>query len=292
MTITGRTRIFGIIGDPIAHTRSPEMHNAAFDALGLDCRYIPFRVSPADLPDAVRGLRALGIAGFNVTIPHKEEIIPLLDEVTPDASLIGAVNTVVVDGNRLVGHNTDKTGFIQAIVRDLDFIPRGKRILIIGAGGGARSAIVGLAEEGASSIAVTNRAPDRGERLIDSVKDRFIDVDMRTEPYDILGDDLRLSSYDLLVNATPTGLRGERFDQFSPATPLTGYDMVYGDRPTPFVESIRRGGGRAATGEGMLAAQGEEAFFLWTGIRPPANLMSLQLSTPPSDRTRPHEQNW
>jgi len=283
--VTGKTRIYGIIGDPIAHTRSPEMHNAAFDACGLDCRYLPFRVTREALPDAVRGIRALGMGGVNVTIPHKEAIIPLLDDCAPDALLVGAVNTVVVAEGRLVGYNTDKCGFITSLHRDLGFDPRGRRILLIGAGGAARSALVGLAEAGGESVAVTNRDPGRGEKLVDSVKDRFMDVDMRTVPWSILGDDQSLSRFDLVVNATSVGLRGDCFDRFSPRVPLLGYDMVYADRPTPFVQAIREGGGKAVMGHGMLAAQGEEAFFLWTGQRAPENLMISVLVTQPPDRT-------
>lgn len=280
MTINGATRIIAIIGDPVSHTRSPEMHNAAFEALGLNFCYVPFPVAPSDLPDAVRGLRSLGVAGFNVTIPHKEAILPLLDDCSPEALLIGAVNTVVVRGRRLVGYNTDGTGLVRSLERDLHFLPRGKRILLIGAGGAARSALVALAREGASRVVVINRDQARAGRLVETVKDCFMGVDIRVESMEILGDDSSLAGFDLVVNATSVGLHGECFERFHPAVPLMGYDMVYATRETPFVETIRSvPGGRAVMGHGMLASQGEEAFHLWTGVRPPEGLLMQVLST-------------
>lgn len=292
MTITGTTRIIALIGDPVSHSRSPEMHNAAFDALGLDYRYVPFHVVPSDLPDAVRGLRSLGVAGFNVTIPHKEAILPLLDDCSPEAHLIGAVNTVVVRDRKLVGYNTDGTGLIRSLERDLVFVPRGKRILLIGAGGAARSALAAFAESGAALIVVVNRNRARGDRLVETVKDCFMGVDIRVESMEILADDRALAAFDLVVNATSVGLRGERFERFAPGIPLLGYDMVYASRETPFVHAIRSvPGGRAVMGHGMLASQGEEAFRLWTGIRPPEGLMMQVLSTQHTETGTRDEQN-
>lgn len=286
MTITGRTTLVGIIGDPVRHSRSPEMHNAAFDAVGLDWRYLPFHVRASDLPDAVRGLRALGVRGFNVTIPHKESIIPLLDDLDPDTARLGAVNTVVVREGRLTGYNTDMDGFVRSLRDDARFDPSGKRALVIGAGGAARAALFGLAREGASLIVVANRTPSRADNLVKNVKDRFMGVDIRKESLAILGDAKELARFDLVVNASSVGLGGERFPGFAPSAPLVGYDMVYADHPTPFVQTIRSvSGGRAVMGHGMLAAQGEEAFRLWTGIAPPPGLMKRILESHHTDRT-------
>jgi shikimate dehydrogenase len=155
MNITGKTRICGLIGDPVEHTMSPAMHNAAFAELGLDFAYLPFRVRPVDLAAAVGGLRALNAIGFNVTIPHKVAVIPLLDELDSLAEKIGAVNTVVNDSGVLKGYNTDASGFLQALL-DHDIEPRDKNIVLLGAGGAARAIAYILADRGAR-LTILNR---------------------------------------------------------------------------------------------------------------------------------------
>src|SRR6266540_2579429 len=141
MKITGKTKVLGIIGWPVEHSLSPLMQNAALQALNLDYVYIPFAVPPQSLVMAVDGLRHLGVQGFNVTIPHKEAIIPLLDKLHPEAEFIGAVNTVKREGELLVGYNTDGAGFVRSLVNDLDFKPEGKKIVILGAGGASKGAV-------------------------------------------------------------------------------------------------------------------------------------------------------
>ena len=145
MNISGKTKICGLIGDPVEHTMSPVMHNAAFEKLGLDYAYLPFRVKPEELPQAVSGLKALNATGFNVTIPHKVAVIPLLDELDPLAEKIGAVNTVVNDNGVLKGYNTDASGFLQALL-ERRVEPAGKNIVLLGAGGAARAIAYILAE--------------------------------------------------------------------------------------------------------------------------------------------------
>lgn len=163
MPFTGATRVLGIIGRPVSHSLSPLMQNGALQAMGLDYAYVPFAVEEDRLADAVKGLAALGVVGFNVTIPHKSAILPLLDRLSPEAGLIGAVNVVKREGNDLVGYNTDGKGFIQSLNEDLGFAPAGCRILVMGAGGAARAAVASLAAAGAASVVIANRSIARGK---------------------------------------------------------------------------------------------------------------------------------
>ncbi|MFQ5457224.1 MAG: shikimate dehydrogenase family protein, partial [Myxococcota bacterium] len=159
------TKIAGILGDPIGHTLSPVMHNAAFRALGLDWVYIAARVRPANLAAAVRGVRVMGWAGVNLTIPHKERASRLVDRATREARLTGAINTIVCTPRGLVGHNTDGRGYVAALREELDFDPAGKRVVLIGAGGAARGIAVALMVRGASRLTILNRTPGRAGSL-------------------------------------------------------------------------------------------------------------------------------
>lgn len=281
MTVSGRTLVFGILGDPVAHSLSPVMQNAAFAALGVDAVYVPFPVAPAALGEAVAGLRALGVAGVNVTIPHKEAVRAHLDRLDPLAARIGAVNTVVREGNLLVGYNTDGAGFLRSLAEDLQFYPTGKRVLLLGAGGACRAALVALVEAGASQVVIANRTVERAAGLCGEFASfypgtRFANLPLRR------GDlEAALSETDLLVNTSSLGLKGESIELPWEALPPAAsvYDMVYARTPegTPLLREARSLGRRAADGLGMLAGQGEEAFFLWTGLRPPPGLMKKRL---------------
>ena len=163
--INGKTRLCGIFGYPVGHSLSPAMHNAAFAALGLDWAYLPFAVEPGQLRSAVEGIRAMGLVGVNITVPHKESVLPLLDELSEEARLIGAVNTIVNRGGRLLGDNTDGHGFISALREETGFQPAGKTALIIGAGGAAKAVSVRLALSGVREMYVTNRTGKGAEDL-------------------------------------------------------------------------------------------------------------------------------
>lgn len=278
--IRGKTRVLGIIGWPVAHSLSPLMQNAAFAALGLDCVYVPFPVSPENLTEAVDGLRALGVAGFNVTIPHKEAIIGLLDDLTEETRLIGAVNTVSRHGDRLTGHNTDVTGFIQSLQDDLGFDIKGSRVLLLGAGGAARAALVGLCQAGAAAVTVANRTPAKGKRLIADFSPVFTGANLAQCNLDVLKNDRRLKDVDLLVNTTAVGLNGTAFDDIdlAPMAPTARvYDMVYNPALTPLLAEAQKHSLLSANGTGMLAAQGEAAFTIWTAHKPPNGLMKSRL---------------
>ena len=253
------------------------MQNAALKAAGLDFVFVPFAVMPEHLADAVAGLRNLNTAGFNVTIPHKTSIIPLLDEVSPEAALIGAVNTVKRNGSKLVGYNTDSTGFLVSLKRDLDFDPRGAHVLIIGAGGAARAAVAALGAAGAASVTVANRNPERAGLLVQRIRPHYPGVVFHSAPLDVLASPQAVGSIDLLVNTTSVGMKGTSF----PALDLSRlgnnpciYDMVYAPAETALLAQAAERGFKGANGLGMLIAQGEEAFKIWTGSTPPPGVMA------------------
>ena len=280
LKISGTTRILGIFGDPVAHSRSPEMQNAALVAAGIDAVYVPFHVRPEQRAEAVAGLRAMNVWGVNVTIPHKEAILSHLDAVDENAARIGAVNTVVSRDGRLIGFNTDGPGFLRSLAEDLNFHPRGRRVLLLGAGGACRAALVALAREGAAWIGIANRDRDRADRLVSEMASklpgtslaRFSLVEAELTPI--------LAGVDLLVNTTAVGLHGEPFP-FDPVASLPEnacvYDMVYGKAATPLLQTAAGRGLPCADGRGMLTGQGEEAFRIWTGQEPPSGVMRNRL---------------
>lgn len=281
MPITGSTRIVGIFGDPVAHSLSPRMHNAALAAAGIDAVYVPFHVEPARLPAAVEAIRALAIAGVNLTIPHKEAACALVDELDPAAAAVGAVNTIVNRNGRLTGYNTDGIGLLRALAGELGVAVAGKRVLLLGAGGAARAGLVALAGAGAAWIGVANRTVDRADRLLQELAPQLQETVCAALPLE--GESLAAAlgePVDLLINSTSLGLRDESWS-LPLATLVRGdgriYDMVYGPQATPLVAAARRAGLSAADGRGMLAGQGEAAFSLWFGCDPPPGIMRAAL---------------
>ncbi len=280
MNITGTTRVLGIIGSPVGHSLSPAMQNAAIEEMGLDYVYVPFPVEPDYLGPAVEGLRRLGVWGFNVTIPHKTAIIPFLDRVSPDAELCGAVNTVCRDGDLLIGHNTDTTGFLDSLVRDLAFDPRGAAVMLLGAGGAAQAAIAALSTAGVSRIIIANRTLHKAR----SLAERFAALFPRVEYFlsSLEEDDMKrnAAATGLLVNTTSVGMNGTNFEciPFPENSPgFLVYDMVYTPAETPLLAAARRMGLKCANGAGMLVSQGEAAFRLWIGKKPPTGVMKNAL---------------
>jgi shikimate dehydrogenase len=276
MLLTGKSRVYGIFGDPIAHSLSPLMQNMAFRSLAIDAIYVPFLVTAEDLPKAIEGLRAQNIAGINLTIPHKEAVLPLLDQVDAGAALIGAVNTIVNQNGRLIGYNTDGLGFLRSAEQELDYHPLGSRVLLLGAGGACRAAVVALAAAQVTSICIANRSVERAERLRAELQFRCKSVSFKAVSYDQLEFQTSVEAADLIVNTTAVGLSGENID-FLPLEKIKPsaliYDMVYSKIETPLLRAAHSRGLRAVDGLGMLAAQGEEAFYLWTGKRPAAWMM-------------------
>lgn len=274
--LTGRTKVLGIIGHPVAHSLSPLMQNAALEAVGIDCIYVPFPVRPAELPSAIMGIRTLGIAGFNVTIPHKTAILGLVDDISREAELIGAVNTVIRDGDRLIGHNTDSSGFMKSLQEDLAFDPENARVLLLGAGGAARAALVALVQAGISAVTVANRTSETAEELL-AVLDRCgASVSGSHAALSIFNSRDAMGSFDLIVNTTSVGMNSTSFEGFEASflkADACIYDMVYVPAETPLLKVGREHSLKVANGAGMLAAQGEEAFRLWTGCDPPPGIM-------------------
>ena len=280
MNVTGKTRVLGIIGWPVGHSLSPLMQNAALAEMGLDYVYVPFPVREEDLGSAVRGLRGLGVAGFNVTIPHKTAVIPFLDRLAPEARLIGAVNTVKLEGDELVGYNTDGAGFVRSLREDLGFDPAGRSILLLGAGGAARAALVSLCQAGAARIVIANRNVRRGEELAGEFRGRLGGTQIAAislgPPFSMA----EIQKIDIIVNTTSVGMGGSAFDglDLSPLDPGAAvYDMVYTPWETPLLAEASRRGLRCANGIGMLVAQGECALAIWTGVEPPAGLMRSRI---------------
>lgn len=274
--ISGKTKICALIGDPVEHTMSPVMHNAAYKKLGLDYIYIPFRVAPEQLGRAVDGLRALNVCGFNVTIPHKVSIIPMLDGLDPLAEKVGAVNTVVNSDGELRGFNTDATGFLQALLeRGVD--PGGKNVVVLGAGGASRAITYVLAERGAS-LSILNRQLelDWAENIADLIKEDFGRVVRVLELCDeYLAQALERA--DILVNATSVGMSPAGDESPVPAELLKNnlivFDVVYNPIMTRLLREAKAAGARTIGGVDMLAWQGALAFEKWTGQSAPLDLM-------------------
>jgi shikimate dehydrogenase len=274
------TQLLGIIGYPIRHSLSPVFQQAALDALGIDARYEAWEVKPEDLARRVRELATQGMLGFNVTVPHKESVMPLLAEVDAFARELGAVNTVVNRGGKLVGYNTDAEGFLRGLTQDGGFQPRGVRALVLGAGGSARAVALSLAREGVAWLAIANRTLPRAQALAEEARRHCRDVRAVELSDEALGPLLRRpSAATLIVNCTSMGmLHGPAEGQSPLAEALIPrgalvYDLVYRPAETPLLRSAKRAGARALGGLPMLIYQGAAAFKLWTGRDGPTDVM-------------------
>ncbi len=270
-------KIMGLIGYPLEHSVSPAMHNAAFKKLGLDCEYSLFEVEPKDLPEAVEGMRALHIAGFNVTIPHKEAVVPLLDEVTEVAKVIGAVNTVKNQRGRLIGYNTDGAGFIESLKNDAKIKPKGKHAVVLGAGGASRAVAVMLAESGAKTVTITDIDNDKARELAEYVDSYF---DTSCVNVEVNGKDLQgsINQAEILVNCTPLGMAPKikacpLADNIELHKKLMVYDLVYNPAETALMKKAKAAGAKVCSGLGMLVYQGALALTLWTGEEAPIEVM-------------------
>jgi shikimate dehydrogenase len=274
MNITGKTQICALIGDPVEHSMSPAMHNAAYEKLGLGYVYVPFHVKPEGLARAVAGLRALNVRGFNVTIPHKVSVIPLLDGLDPLAEKIGAVNTVVNENGELRGHNTDAEGFLRALLAS-GIKPRGKSSVVVGAGGASRAISYILAEKGARVTIVNRRQElDWAENIAQSIKE---DLGKEVKVYELGQLASALENIDLLVNATSVGMSPAGDISPVPAKLLVTipavFDIVYNPLETRLLREAKAAGAKTISGVDMLAWQGALAFEQWTGQKAPLELM-------------------
>ena len=275
--ISGKTKICGVIGDPIEHTMSPVMHNAAFQELGIDYLYVPFRVRKEELGKAIDGMRALNIRGLNVTIPHKINVIPLLDELDPLIEKIGAVNTIVNNGGVLKGYNTDATGFLQALLEG-EVEPKGKNTVILGAGGASRAISFILAERGAH-LFILNRSVNRAEELAGRISQTFQDG-VKALRLDEENLSAVLKSADILVNTTSVGMSPNVDESPLPAKllrpGLVVFDIVYNPIKTRLLGEAGAAGAQTINGIEMLAWQGALASEKWTGQKEPLELMKRE----------------
>ena len=276
MEIKGSTNIVGLIGHPVEHSFSPPMHNAAFKALEMDYVYTAFDVNPNDLKNAIAGAQALNIKGFNVTIPHKIEVMEYLNEIDEVASLIGAVNTI--DFKDLKGFNTDGIGAIKAIGEVINV--KNKNVVIAGAGGASRAISFYLAKYGADKLTILNRNVDKAQKLADDVlASALID--------DVSSDDIRnmdLDDADILINTTPVGMHPNVDD-----TPIASaeemhenlvvFDAVYNPNETGLLKEAIKAGAKPVYGIKMLLYQGAESFEIWTGKKAPIDVMEDALRT-------------
>lgn len=276
LRFTAAAKVFILFGDPVAHSLSPVMQNAALQAAGIDGLYIPWRVQSAGLPTAFESLRGMeNFGGANVTIPHKEQAFALVDTLTKEAAAVGAVNTIVARGGRLLGANTDGQGFLRSLQEEADFLPRGKRVVIFGAGGAARAVSFSLAEAGAVELAIINRTVERAQSLAE-----FVNRETGVSAIGLGPDDphipVRVRDCALVVNTTSVGLGPSDPPPIDPALLRPGalvYDLIYRPRETALLREAEKRGCRALGGLGMLLYQGALAFELWTGQNPSEEAM-------------------
>ncbi len=266
----GGTQAAGVIGSPVRHSLSPVIHNSAFAELGMDWAYLAFEVPAGRAKAALEGMRALSLAGLSVTMPHKHDIAAAVDALARPAGILGAVNCVVPEDGRLVGHNTDGAGFLAALRADAGFQPSGSRCMVLGAGGAARAAAAALADAGADEVAIVNRTPSRAEEAA-----RLAGGAGR------VGDALLAGEMDLVVNATPLGMArpgGSSEDGFpvDPGLLRSGQllvDLIYEPARTPLMVAAQQRGVRVRNGLEMLVQQAAAAFELWTGRAAPLEVM-------------------
>ena len=266
-------KTFAVIGDPIDHSLSPNIHSAAFRETGMDSAYIAYRIPKGQLAEGIDGLRKIRISGFNVTIPHKIDVMEYLARIDESCSLIGAANTVSNVDGVLKGYNTDMDGFLDAFRRrGMDVA--GSSVLLLGSGGAARAITAGFAREGAGRITIANRTISNAIRLAGFAKQLGLDAEAAA-----IGDVAGSAGYDIIVNATPVGLRGE------PSPIPSGmigegtvvYDIVYMPMNTNLIKDAKRRGADVIFGYEMLLGQAARAFEIWHGIKAPYDAMKRAL---------------
>jgi len=282
--IDGQTQLIGLLGWPVSHSFSPAMHNAAAAAAGLNWVYLPLPVHPDRLATAVSALPALGFRGVNVTVPHKQTVIPFLQQLTPQAQAIGAVNTIVVTGDcatPLLGHNTDGIGFLADLAA-FDLAVDGRDCLLLGAGGSARAVAYALAEVG-GRVTVLARRPVQAEELVTTLHPFLPHAVLAAAPLAELPSRNASLHAPLIVNCTPLGMHSDAGRSVWPEGvpfPADGilYDLIYNPAETKLMRQAAAAGCRVMNGRGMLIRQGAASFTMWTGIEPDVAVMSAAVS--------------
>ncbi|MDF2646868.1 MAG: shikimate 5-dehydrogenase [Paenibacillus sp.] len=271
-TIDSHTILYGVFGDPIRHSRSPIMLNRAFQEAGINAVYAAFHVRPDELGDAVRGIRALGYRGINVTIPHKVEVMQYLDEIDEGARIVGAVNTIVNESGKLIGYNTDGIGYVRSLKEETGIELKGKSVLLLGAGGAARGVAYALAKEGAGRIYIANRTKERALELADTISSY-------TEAIGLGMDELGhvVNEVEFVLNTTSAGMHPHVDELPLPLELLRSHhlvsDLIYNPRITRFLREAEARGARIHGGLGMFIYQGAFAFEYWTCTPAPVAAM-------------------
>jgi shikimate dehydrogenase len=274
MTISGKTRVCGVIGDPIEHTLSPTIHNAAFNHLNLDFVFLAFSVKAAELENAMRGMRGLGIHGLNVTMPHKGTVIAYLNDVDSTVKFLGSANTILNKDGKLHGFSTDGAGALKAF-RENGVELSDKRVLLLGAGGAAKALAFSLAKE-VEELVVLNRAAEKAKKLAEAIG-RTLNKKVVGDGLspDVLAENLRDS--DVLINATSVGMHPEANQSIVPSqllrSDLTVMDIVYNPVETKLARDAKAAGAKVISGVEMLIHQGAASFEIWTGRSAPIEIM-------------------
>jgi len=274
MVVSGKTKVYAVIGDPIEHSLSPAMQNAAFEASKLDYVFLGFKVKSAEVGSAISGVRALGIQGLNVTMPHKNAVIRFLDEVDQTAKLLEAVNTVKNENGKLCGFNTDGVGALGALKAN-GVEPKGKKVVLLGAGGAARAVAFALAKE-ADELSILNRTLVSAAELADLLKQEF-DANVIAYALSPLAVKANVADADLLINATSVGMKPNAKqtlvapEWFKPD--LAVMDIVYDPIETKLAKDAKAAGAKVVSGVEMLIYQGAASFEIWTGCSAPVEVM-------------------
>ena len=280
--LTGHTRIVGVIGDPVKHSRSPQMHNAAFAKAGLDYVYVPFHVRSDDLADAIAGFKAINVVGINVTLPHKQTVLRFLTSISREAELIGAVNTLSFNDGEIHGDNTDAPGVLRALEGNENMsVPVGEDVVVLGAGGAARAVVVALALAGVASITIANRTREKAIALAEEMGQK---TDVTMHGLGLRDTRLREAVHQssLLVNTATTSMDANHpllisVDWLQPNTIV--YDIVYTPPVTPLMQAAAERGCPILGGIGMLVHQGAIAFEKWTGVTPCTETMRVTVTS-------------
>jgi len=281
LALNGETRVAGVIGWPVRHSLSPPMHNAAFAALGLNWVYVPFAVDPERIAGAMDAMRALDLAGLNVTIPHKLAVLPHMDEISDDARVLGAVNTVVHREGRLIGHNTDGPGFLRSL-REIGEDVSGREVALIGAGGSARSVALAVCRGGATKLSIVNRTVAKAQAVVALLREALPGV--QAEAVALEGDEAAgvVRAAQVIIDSTAVGMYPHQ--DVAPVIPeqwlhagQTVCDLTYNPRLTVLLKAALAAGARTLDGTGMLVHQGALAFGYWTGQPAPVEAMRAAL---------------
>lgn len=274
--MSSEIQLFGIFGYPVIHTMSPYMHNEVFEQMNLPYFYTAFEVLPQNLAKSIESIRVLGLKGVNITIPHKEAVLQYLDEIIPSARFIGAVNTIKNEDGKLIGYNTDGLGFITAIREDLSIDPAEKSFLLLGAGGAARAIAIQLALEKCRKIYIANRTLSKAENIAYIIKKNVPLCEANPVLFNPAEISRIIKDVDILVNTTSVGMKkddSKLLDSEFLSSLYAVIDIIYNPPETLLLKEASRKGLKTANGLGMLTFQGALAFEIWTGIKPPVNIM-------------------